>query len=106
MLLDQLLEKLGLKFENLSKEERATYVEWAKILSKTDITIEDLKKVLPKELERANTELRNYENLPKKQVFYQAYASLLATLTQMIVTPASQRQALQAHLKKKFNIDI
>ena len=105
-MLDQLLEKLGLKFENLTTEERATYLQWAKVLSTQDISIEDLKKLLPNELERANAELRNYENLPKKQLFYQVYASLLTTLTQMIVTPASQRQALRSHLKKQFNIEI
>src|SRR5580700_3767186 len=58
-MLDQILQKLGLKsIDDLKPAEKATWMQWATILGKKDVTIEDLKKFLPVELERATVELR------------------------------------------------
>jgi hypothetical protein len=105
-MLDKILQKLNLKsIDDLKPEERETYRQWAQVLAKTDVTIDDLKTILPKELERANHELHDHENSPKKDSYYKAYASLLENLTKIILTPAKERDSLRVFLKKKFNLD-
>ena len=57
-MIDQILHKLGVKsIDDLKPAERATWLAWSSILSKRDVTIEDLKKILPVEIERAKAML-------------------------------------------------
>ena len=104
-MLDQILEKLGLKDPSeLTQAERDTWGSWAATLAKQDVTIDDLKAFLPKELERANLELRKFENAKEKDQFYKAYSSLLDTITKFISGPTKQREALIAFLKQKYKL--
>jgi hypothetical protein len=105
-MLDQILEKLGLRtFDELKPAERATYSEYARLLTLPDITIDDLKKFFAAENQRANAELRNFENGEKKQLYYQAYANFLTNIETFIYAPTKQREELRARLKQQFNID-
>jgi hypothetical protein len=104
--IEQILDKLGIKsIDDLQPAERETFNQWQTIIAKPDVTIDDLRKILPKELERANHELHNHENSPKKDSYYKAYASVLEYLSKIIVTPAQERDSLRAHLKDKFHLD-
>ena len=104
-MLNQILEKLGVKdYSELKDQERQTYLQWSDILNKPDLTIEDLKKFLPRELERANEELRHWENTDKKEMYFKAYTRLLKMLTDFLTAPEKERAALEAQLKKQFNI--
>lgn len=105
-MLDSLLEKLGIKsFDELKPAERATYTEYARLLSQPDTTIEDLTKFFATELERTNAELRNRENSEKTQTYYQAYANFLVNIQTFILAPTKQREELRARLKHQFDID-
>ena len=65
-MLEQILQKLNLKsIDDLKPAEKATWMQWATILGKADITIDDLKKFLPIELERATVELRTPSTWPR-----------------------------------------
>jgi Mg2+ and Co2+ transporter CorA len=105
-MLNELLEKLGLKFEDLKDEERKVYEQWSRVLTKPDTTIEDLKKLLPVELARARKEQNDYTNDTKKDLFYKAYIRLLENLTIMITAPSDQRENLKNQLRQQFKIDI
>lgn len=106
MLLNELLEKLGIKSpDDLKPEELKTYRAWSVILAKAEPTIEDLKKLLPKELERANHELQDFKNSPSKDTFYKAYASLCETISKIIIAPAQERENLKQFLKKTYGIE-
>jgi len=70
-MLEQILQKLGLKsIDELRPEEKATWMAWSVILGKPDVTLEDVKKILPAELERARTELLKFENSKEKDLFH------------------------------------
>lgn len=104
-MLDALLEKLNLKGpDQLTQAERETYLQWAQILAKSDVSIDDLKKILPKELERANAELRDFKNSPEKDMFYKAYTTLCENISKIIIAPQQQREHLRSFLKSKFGI--
>jgi len=105
-MLDALLQKLGLQSpDELTEAERKTYQQWAQILSKTDVTIEDLKKILPMELDRAHSELRSFNNSKEKDMFYKAYAELCGNIGKIITAPQQQREQLRTFLKNKFGIE-
>jgi hypothetical protein len=105
-MLNALLEKLGLKYESLTPEERKTYQVWAETLAKTDVTIDDVKVFLAAESERAVEELKKWENTPAQELYYKALAHLTDMLQKFISTPAGQRDALKAHLRQVFHIDV
>jgi hypothetical protein len=58
--ISDIFEKLGIKgYDDLKEAEKKVYLSWAETLSRKEITLEDLKRILPAELERANRELSN-----------------------------------------------
>ena len=105
-MLNALLEKLGLKYESLTADERKTYEEWAKILITKDVTIDDVKNLLAAESARAFEELAKWDNTPARELYYKALTHLTTTMHKFIATPAAQREALKAHLKQVFHIDV
>jgi hypothetical protein len=105
-MLHQLLEKLGLRFEQLTDEEKKTYQTWSEILVAPEPDLDGVKKLVRSENARAHLELENFEIPKDKQLFYQALAHLTGVLEKFISTPANQRDALRSHLKEVFHIDI
>ncbi len=104
-MLSKILEKLGVKdYSQLKEQERQTYLQWAEILNKPDVTIEDLKRMLPIEKERLLAELRNFDNDPKKDLYLKAALRNLEMLTDIIVTPEKAREELKSRLEKQFNL--
>ena len=105
-MLEQILLKLGLKsIDDLTPAEKATWQKWAVILGRENITIDDLKKFLPMELERATVELRKHDNSPAKDSYYKAYGDILALITKFIVSPETERDSLRSMLKQKYGLD-
>jgi hypothetical protein len=105
-MLDLILQKLGLtSIDQLKPAEKATWMQWTTILGKGDVSIDDLKKFLPQELERATVELRKHENSAQKDAYYKAYGDILATITKFITTPEKERESLKAMLKQKYGIE-
>lgn len=105
-MLDRILDKLGVKRpEDLKVDELKQYRAWQTVLNKPDVTIDDLKVLLPKELARAHAELRDFKNGPRKDSFYKAYASILELITSIITTPTTQREQLRAELARRFNLE-
>lgn len=104
-MLSKILEKLGVKdYSQLKEQERQTYLQWAEILNKPDVTIEDLKKILPIERDKLIAELRKWENDPKKDLYLKAALRNLEMLTELIITPEKAREGLKARLEKQFNL--
>jgi len=98
-----IFHKQGIKsVDDLTPEEKKTYQQWASILNRPDPTIDDLKAILPKELARANEELRKHENSKDKDSFYKAYTTLCEFILKTITSPTQEREALKAFLKQKY----
>jgi hypothetical protein len=105
-MLDALLEKLGLKYEKLSAEERKTYQAWADVLIAKDPTLDDVKNLVAAESARAFEELQKWDNTPARELYYKALTNLATTMHKFIATPAAQREAMKAHLRQVFHIDV
>jgi hypothetical protein len=105
-MLDQILDKMGLKYEDLTPEEKKTYHAMGATLTAPEPTLDDVKRFLSIELERANHELHDFDAGPKKQSYYQAYATLCEALQAFLSGASRQREELRRRLKQQFNIDI
>jgi hypothetical protein len=104
--LSDIFKKTGVTgIDDLKPAERATFDQWTAILTKPETTIDDLKKLLPKELERANHELQSFDNSDKKDMFYKAYTKLLEDITKIILTPEKEREQLKLMLQQKYGLE-
>jgi len=100
-LIDRVLNRRGIKgVEDLRGEERKQYDVWNAVLNKPDITIDDLKRLLPKEIERAKAELVKYDNSSQRDLYFKAVLRNLEMLTLLITIPEKQRQELSAQLEQ------
>ena len=106
MIFNEILEKIGLKsIDELKPAERETWQAWSKILAKQDVTIDDLKQLLPQEIERAKAELLKYENSKEKDLYYKAYTGVLTIITKLIIAPEQERESLRVMLKQRYGIE-
>lgn len=105
-MLHELLERLGLKFDQLTEEEKKTYQSWSTILTAPEVTLDGVKKLIASEHNRAHDELQKLDNSKDRDLYFKVLARLTAILQLFIETPATQRDALRTHLKEVFHIDI
>ena len=99
--LNKLLEKLGLKYEDLTEEEKKTYNSWASVLSAPNVSIDDLKKFLPVQIETIEQEQNKYDNSKEKDLFLKAQLRNLKMLHAFILGPEQRKKWLEAHIGQK-----
>ena len=101
--LHNLLEKLNLKYEDLTAEEKKTYDEYTQVLSQPEITIDDLKKFIPTQLERLESEQNDYRNSKEKDLFLKAQIRNLKMIHSFIQGPEARKKWLEDTLNKQLN---
>lgn len=102
-MLDKILEKIGIKsYEDLNEEEKKTYREWEKILSKGEITIEELKKFIINQITVLELQILNPDNSKEKDVFLKSQLRILRVLLGFIESPKKSREWLEGYLKSIF----
>lgn len=100
--LNDLLDKLKLKYEDLSAEEKKTYEEYAQVLSQPEVTIDDLKAFIPAQLKRLQSEQNDYRNTEKKDLFLKAQIRNLEMIYAFIQGPEARRKWLEETLNKQL----
>jgi hypothetical protein len=103
MSLNQLLEKLGIKYEDLTDEEKQTYENWSNVLTTPDVTIDDLKKFLPVYIAQLQQEQNDYQNNEKKDLYLKACIRNAQMIQAFILGPEKQREWLQNNINKLKN---
>lgn len=97
-MLGSLLDKLGIRYEDMTAEERATYQRWSDTLAKPDPTVDDIRAFLKKEQARCDEILLDYDIPEKKRIYYQASSRLVRVLTAILMAPGQEREALEKQL--------
>lgn len=100
--LHNLLEKLNLKYEDLTAEEKKTYEEYTAVLSQPEVTIEDLKAFLPAQLKRLQSEQNEYRNTEKKDLYLKAQIRNLEMIFAFIQGPEARKKWLEETLTKQL----
>src|ERR1041385_8649434 len=100
--LHNLLEKLGLKYEDLSEQEKQTYDQYSAVLSQPEVTIDDLKKFIPVQLEILEYQQNDYQNSKDKDLYLKAAIRNLKMIHAFILGPEQRRKWLEQHLEKRL----
>src|ERR687884_2128121 len=100
--LHSLLEKLGIKYESLSEEEKKTYEQWSQNLTQKDVTIDDLKKFLPSYIDRLEYYLNSYENSKDKDLYLKAALRNAKMVLAFITGPEKRREWLEKHIEQRL----
>lgn len=101
--LHNLLEKFGLKYEDLRDDEKKTYLEWSQTLSQPEIKIEDLKKFIPIHLDMLESQQNDYKNSKEKDLYLKACIRNLRMIHAFILGPEQRKAWLAKHIEQKIN---
>lgn len=93
--IDDILKKYNLKYDDLQPEERATLNEWAQSLSQGSLTIEKIRKYLANMRDSIEQELTNCELREKQDIFLKARLKNYMLLEAFLSTPERAREALE-----------
>lgn len=100
ILLTKLLNKRGLKREELSQEEKTWFDEKQKILSGEEITIERVETFCKAQLGLIEDQFRNFENENRKNERLIVAHSIYSSLLKAIHAPKVERAQLEEYLNK------
>ena len=100
-ILTKLLEKRKIKDVNeLDKEERQQFDDWQKILSKEELTIDDVKKFCETQLEIIENKWKDYDIPQAKKAEWITAHTIYKTLLQIIESPKVGKEQLEQYLNE------
>jgi len=100
--LHNLLEKLGITFDQLSAEEKKTYEEWNQVFSQPEVTIEDLKKFLSSYIDRLEYDQTSYDNSKDKDLYLKAAIRNAKMMLAFITGPEKRKEWLEKHIEQRI----
>ena len=95
-ILSRLLEKRGVKEEDLSTEEKAQFDKWKRTLSEGEITVPKIKEFCERMIAAIETKWRDFEYTNKERLlpYHTAYKSILGILD----GPKTEKEQLEKYL--------
>lgn len=103
MRINDVLERIGLKFEELNAEERETLNGWMKQLQGNKLVIEDVKKYIHSMKESVEQELTRSNIKSKQDLFLKARLRNYVLLESFMTSPEKAQQALERQLAGLVN---
>lgn len=98
-ILSKLLSKRGIKdFNELDKEEKQQFETWQKVLSKDELTTDDIKKFCETQCELIETKWRDLDTPQYKKIEWIAYHTVYKTLSIAINSPKAGKEQLEEYL--------
>lgn len=96
-ILAKLFQKRGIKdINDLSSEEKQTFENYERVLSKRELTIDDIKQFLSLQIGIIESKWRDYEYKEKANLV--AYHTIYKTLLEAIDAPEKEREQLEKYL--------
>jgi hypothetical protein len=102
--LHSLLEKLNLSYDKLTEEEKKTYESWNQVFTQPDVSIKDLKKFLPVQIEFLQNQIDDYklkDDTPKA-LYLKACLRNLKMITAFVTGPEKRREWLEKHIEQRI----
>lgn len=93
-IIDDLLEKTGLKYEDLNVAERETLQSWMEALGKNQLTLESVKTYIISMKESVETELTKTDLNTKQDLLLKARLRNYMLLEAYLSTPEKAKKAL------------
>lgn len=103
-LIAKLLQKRGIEsLEALDKDEKITFDSWQRILSKQELTTQDIKDFCQRQIEVIEGKWRDLSIDQDKKNEYIPYHTVYKTLLEAIDSPQDARIALEQQLNQLIN---
>lgn len=98
-----ILESLGLNipFEELTEDERKSYMDWMKVLKGQPVTLEQIKDFVTKLRLAVDSELASEKLNPKQDLFIKARLKCYITLEAFLNGPEQAKKAMESYIKHK-----
>ncbi len=93
--MDEVLVKMGLKYEDLTTMERETLNGWYTSLQKNELTVAGIKGYLSSMRETVEQELEKFDNAKEYDIFLKARLKNYRLLEGFLTTPERAREALE-----------
>lgn len=97
-MMDEILQKFGLKFEDLSTAERDTLNQWMQSLSKQTLSVDLIRGYIANMRATVEDELSKSDLNTKQDLFLKARLRNYMLLDAFLSTPAKAKQALEQAL--------
>jgi len=103
-ILSRLLNKRGIdSIDELDKEEKQIFDNWNAVLSKDELTLEDVKEFCKSQCQIIENKWADYETTNAKKAEMIPYHTIYKTLLTIIDSPKSTRENLEKHLQQLLN---
>ena len=102
MTLTDILNKLGLKYDDLNAEEKATYKSWEEVFAGKEMGIKDIREFIQSAILQVEADLIQPDNSDKKDSFLKAQLRCYKTLLFFIDSPKQSREYLEVYLSSLF----
>jgi hypothetical protein len=94
-MIDELLEKIGLKYEDLNSAERETLNTWTEALEKNKLTLEGVKTYISSMRDAVDQELTKTDYNSKQDLFLKARLRNYMLLEAFLSTPEKAKKAIE-----------
>ena len=92
--IEQILTKVGLKYEDLTTAERETLIQWTQVLQSNQLTIPNVKTFVHSLRDSVEQELANTNFNSKQDIFLKARLRNLMLIEAFLSSPEQAQQAL------------
>lgn len=99
-ILDKILNKRGITTDQLSPEEKATFENWRRILSKEELSTADIKEFCQAQIDMIENKWRDLEKDNSKKAELIPYHTVYKLLLMAIDSPKSAREQLEQQLNQ------
>jgi hypothetical protein len=93
-MLDEILQRVGLKYEDLRADERETLNSWMESLQQSSLTTEKIKEYIKSMRDSVETELTTTEHNSTQDLFLKARLRNYMLLEAFLSTPEKAKKAL------------
>lgn len=97
-MIDEILQRLNLKYEDLNSEERETLYSWMDALQKNRVTVGNIKKYIKGMKESVENELTKAKIGSKQDLFLKARLRNYLLLEAFLSTPEKAQEAIEKML--------
>jgi len=102
-MIDELLKKIGLKYEDLTAMERETLNTWMESLNKNELTLLKVKEYIEVMRDSVEHELTGSDHNTKQDMFLKARLRNYMLLESFLSTPEKAKKALDGALSGLVN---
>lgn len=95
-MLDEMLKKYGLKYEDLSSQERATAHQWVSSLQQGQLSLEKVREYLQTMRSQVEEELTKTGHDSKQDLFLKARLRNYMLLESFLISPEKAKERLEA----------